>query len=198
MPSPVIALGVRRAVRRWQDHQIVDEILDLPLPDCDELNSTIPWDQWEIGLSDAPVPPYSVWHAAYLLDPNTGTLFSYLNNTVGCSIAVGRLESSMKWMQALKGAVFPLVELTDAQMRTRFGLKRRPSFRIVEWRGQGGPTVGGPEPTPQIGHKVEEPSTKEVIDDEMPPWHDDPIPDFAPEPEAKPQAKRSKAKSKGS
>ncbi len=77
-------------------------------------------------------------------------------------------------MQALKGAVFPLVELTDAQMRTRFGLKRRPSFRIVEWRGQGGPTIGGPEPAPQIGHKVEEPTTKEAIADELP----DDDPDF--------------------
>jgi len=89
MPSTVIALGVRRAVRRWQDHQIVDEILDLPLPDCDELNSAIDKSEWETGLTNEPVPPYSVWHAAYLLDPITGTLFSYLNNTVAARSRLG-------------------------------------------------------------------------------------------------------------
>jgi len=173
MPSPVIALGTRRGVRRWKDHELIDEIVDLPLPDVAALNAAIPKSEWEIGLSGEPTPPYSMWFAGYLLDPITGTVFSYLNNTTGCEIAIGRLESSMTWMRAMRGPVFPVCKLGDAPMKTRFGMKRRPNFVIVDWRGAGGTMIGSPETVPQIGVKVEEPSTKGAINDEMPPWDDD-------------------------
>jgi hypothetical protein len=197
MPSPVIALGTRRGVRRWKDHEIIDEIVDPPLPDCDELNAAIPESEWEMGPDGNPQRPYSVWHAVYLLNPLKATLYSYLNNTVGASIAVGRLESSLTWMRAMRGNnIFPVIQLADAPMKTRFGMKRRPHFEIVEWRELGGASAPQLEHKPQAvlpsdeqrraagfdpdkiegGLKVKNVkpvTTAEAIGDEMPPWDDD-------------------------
>jgi len=189
LPSPVIALGTRRGVRRWKDHVIVDEIVDLPLPDVDVLNEAIPESEWEDGPDGKPQRPYSVWHAAYLLNPVDAVVYSYLNNTVGASIAVGRLDSSMRWMQAMRGgSVFPLVKLTDAPLRTRFGMKRRPHFEILEWRELGGASLKS-QPAPRLthgypdgyvgdgrvsnklqGNKVEEPSLAEDLGDDSIPF----------------------------
>src|SRR5262249_32936170 len=115
MPDPVIALGVRRGVRRWQNQELIEEIVDHPLPDCDKLNEAVPQSEWETGLNGEPQEPYKLWHAIYLLNPVDATVFSFLNCTVGISICAGRLESSLRAMQMMRGAnAFPVCKLGDS------------------------------------------------------------------------------------
>jgi hypothetical protein len=62
----------------------------------------------------------------------------------------------------------PRVELGVAPMKTRFGMKKRPDFSIVEWVDIGG---GAPPPavsdTPQLGKAVSESSLAEEINDKI-------------------------------
>jgi hypothetical protein len=173
VPSPLLVLHTDTCVRRWQNHELVDEIVEKPLPDVKTLNEAIPVEEWEIGMDGKPRPPYALYHLAYLLNPVDAQLFTYINCTIGCTIAIQRLQESMRWMQAMRGQVFPLVRLDRAPMRTKqFGIKSRPNFVVLEYRELGGSAVGAPKPTPQLGKPVEKPSTKEAIQDDLPPWND--------------------------
>ena len=66
-------------------------------------------------------------------------LFTFINNTVGASIAVDRLKTKVQWMRQLRGVnVVPVVQLDSKPMKTKLGPKQRPEFTIVEWRQFGG------------------------------------------------------------
>jgi len=108
-----------------------------------------------------PQEPYKLWHAIYLLNPVDATVFSFLNCTVGISICAGRLESSLRAMQMMRGAnAFPVCKLGDAPLKTRFGMKRRPHLEIVEWRTFGGATISAPPTPPKLTHGAgERPAT---------------------------------------
>lgn len=191
LPNPVFVLDMRQGVRRWQNHELIEEFVDHPLPDVDLLNGAVPMSEWELGLDGKPDKPYSMWFAAYLLDPVSAAIFSYLNNTAGCEIAIRRLEGQIKWMRALRGPVVPLARLADAGMKTQFGPKRRPHFEVQEWRQFGAGEISAqtvsapqlipsePKPTPETivkqievtreaGKPVAPVSLKDDLDDEIP------------------------------
>jgi hypothetical protein len=176
LPGTLIVLGTRTGVRRWSDKTLVEEFVEQPLPDIEALNAQVPVGEWEIGFSGKPESPYRVWFAAYLLDPVGMTLFSYLNNTVGSEIAVKAIQQKLDLMQALHGgSARPVVKLADAPMKTKnFGLKRRPDFRIIEWRSLHAdapvaPQLPAPETQPtEIIDQPVKPSVRDDLNDEIP------------------------------
>jgi hypothetical protein len=180
--GPLLVMAMTRYLRCWHKQQwqdTVGETADEPLPDPDELNSQIPKEEWEPGLDGQPRPPWARYFATYLLDPTTGEVWTHINSTFGARIAFERLQSKFKYMRALRGLnVVPLVELTSAPMKTKFGEKLRPEFRVVEWRDLGGtgeaPLLDKPhgaEQKPRAtlpGKKAAEPSVKEELNDSIP------------------------------
>src|SRR5262249_42867861 len=135
-----------------------------PLPDLDNLNSAVPIKHWEIGLDGKPRPPWQLNFVAYLLDPQTGALYTFLNSTVGARIAVERLQERVRCMRLLRGAdVVPLVELGNKPMQTQFGQKLRPEFKIIDWRDFGGGT-----PPKQMGGPVAPVTPSEELNDKIP------------------------------
>jgi hypothetical protein len=143
------------------------------LPSVEDLNGSVPKDQWPIGLSGNPEQPYKYNWIVYLLDEQTAERLSYMNGTYGTLLAVGALRTRVQDMRRLRGEdVFPLVQLSNAPLKTKFGMKTRPDFQIVSWRGFGppAPALVGPE-TPQltssIGVEVEEPSLSEAMGDQI-------------------------------
>ena len=172
----LLALATHTLLQRWQDDRPIDTIPKKPgqpLPDVDKLNEKIPQKEWETGLDGKPRPPWQKQWLVYLLDGTSAERFTFINSTFGARIAVDNLKDQVKWMRAMRGAhVFPLVELSSAPMKTDWGTKSRPAFRVVEWRqlgnGEGGPAVLEPAAVPAIGKPVPRVTGGEALDDEIP------------------------------
>jgi DNA polymerase family A/CHC2 zinc finger/Toprim domain len=109
-----LVLGTAEGIQFWQDGQLVKEWIkkpNVPLPNLDELNATIPQDQWEEGIN-GPRPPYSHQWAVYLLDESDGSIWTHINNTDGAAIATRELRSKVRWKRGLMGGRLVLPRVT--------------------------------------------------------------------------------------
>src|SRR5262245_18061346 len=140
--------------QRWKAQILVDEIIDKPLPDLDQLNEAIPKSEWETGLDGHPRPPYSHQYCVYLLDPNDGQFFTLMNSTVGMKMLWESLVERCEVMRHLRGAdVIAVVNLRTRPFRTaKWGMKYRPDLKFLDWRKSvGGDRLAGPvAPTLQL------------------------------------------------
>jgi hypothetical protein len=186
--TQLLVLTTTSIVQCWRDQLPVDTIVKepgKPLPDVDELNSKIPAKEWELDLSGQPRPPWQQQEVVYLLDQTTAEKFTFASGTVGARIAVSNLRERVQMMRALRGDnVIPIVELANKPMKTRFGSKLRPEFKIVEWAEFSAGLTR--DVTPQIEQqpkpaentspqkkktklrKVQPPTTAEELDDGIP------------------------------
>jgi hypothetical protein len=154
--GPYLLLGMEQGYQRWKDQTLIDEIIDKPLPDLEQLNAAIPKSEWEPGPDGHPSPPYSHQYCVYLLDPNDGQFFTLMNKTVGMKILWESLAERWKVMRHLRGAdVIAVVNLATRPFKTaKWGIKYRPDLKVLEWRKPGGggeDRLAGPvAPTPQL------------------------------------------------
>jgi hypothetical protein len=175
--TPLMALGTAQAAQRWKDNLPIETIVKCPgkpLPDVDELNRKIPKKEWEVGLDGEKRPPWVRQHIVYLLDPVDASLFTFINSTIGASIAVERLKDKVKWMRALRSEkVVPVVKLDAKPMPTKKGMKQRPEFTILEWRDFGGLSAATTVPAIEhLGQPVKPATTAELMYDEIPTYDD--------------------------
>jgi hypothetical protein len=183
VPSGLKLLAAETAsiLQRWKDQKVVDTISQRPFPDIDTLNEAIPKEEWEIDLNGQPRPPYQHTSILYLLNPTTMEKFTYATSTVGGRIAVSELKDSVVFMRRYRGeSTLAVVELSSKPMRTRFGERPRPFFRILEWRASSGGTAALPVALPKQlaaapavtaplpGNKVEAPTLQEQLNDSLP------------------------------
>jgi hypothetical protein len=172
LPRPVIAVATKEVVQCWKGGMPTQTITTLPLPDVNELNAKVPKESWEEGLDGAPRPPWVRQYLVYLLDPQTAGVFTYINGTTGARIAVRELRDKVQMMRALRCAhVVPLVELSAKPMKTRFGTKQRPFFKIIDWRILGANpqiTTASTAAIEHVGASVKPVGTKEAFSDEIP------------------------------
>jgi len=150
--------GMTRAVQCWKGGELLDENVETPttpLPDTDELNQQIPSEEWEKGLDGKPRPPWALYYAVYLISPEDGATYTFINCTLGAKIAYERLEDRIKNMRMMRGAhVIALTALDTRPMKTRHGgHKQRPDFKIIDWRvlDGGGAQAALPPPTDNSG-----------------------------------------------
>lgn len=171
LPANLIAVQTAQAVQRWKDSRPAETITTPPLPDVEYLNMQIPVETWEEGLDGKPRPPWQHEHIAYLLDPETAALYTFINSTYGAALAVRELRDRVKMMRALRGEkVVPVVELASKPMKTKFGTKLRPFFKITDWRELSGQTmqpvpapVAPPvKPVPTIEHSSAKPAIERI------------------------------------
>jgi hypothetical protein len=154
--GPYLLWAMENGYQRWKAQSLVDEIIDKPLPDLDQLNGAIPKSEWEPGLDGHPRIPYSHQYCVYLLDPNDGQFFTLMNSTVGMRMLWESLAERWEVMRHLRGAdVIAVVNLATRPFRTaKWGIKYRPDLKILEWRkpgGGGGDRLAGPvAPRPQL------------------------------------------------
>jgi hypothetical protein len=157
----LLAYATDTVLQKWSG-QRADTIREKPLPDLNMLNEAIPKNQWELDLNGQPRPPWAVYFIVYLLDPRNAEQFTYINCTTGTRIAVQTLQDRVASMRIMRDAnVIAVVELASRPMKTKFGLKQRPHFEIVDWC-----QAGGPE-TPKLT-KVSGPTPGEELDDDIP------------------------------
>jgi hypothetical protein len=164
----LVVLATTEAVQRWEDQLPAETIVKQPgqpLPDINELNEAIPQKKWEKGLDGKPRAPWVKQHVAYLIDPVDASTYTFIKSTTGARIAVERLRDKVKLMRVLRGnKVVPLVELSTKSMKTQFGQKLRPDFKIIDWRNLGEQASA----VEQIGQPVKPVTTKEEFNDEIP------------------------------
>jgi hypothetical protein len=182
-----LVLATAEGIQFWQDGTLVKEWSkkpNVPLPDLNELNATIPQDQWEEGIN-GPRAPYSHQWAVYLLDQADGSIWTHINSTNGAAIATRELRSRVRWKRSLLGGrpVLPIVTLGKRMVSAQYK-KWGPDFIPVEWHD---PDFGlraaasqqqqiedrteKPEfddSVADIGRPVVESSYEELLDDKIP------------------------------
>jgi hypothetical protein len=182
--TKLLLLSCTACAQHWADGSVVDrewaapgrslgEICDALTDVCDTHNAEIPERNWERDANDNPRPPWSVSFAAYGIDEVSAEKYTFANGTVGARLAVLTLVDRVKTMRKLRGAdVIPVVELANKEMKTKYGTKLRPEFKIVDWRRIGGgpaPQIEQPKPEPAKKlTKVAEPTLREELNDDMP------------------------------
>ena len=137
-----IVTGMKQAAQHWKDQTPIETIVlgpDRPFVDIDALNDAIPQKEWDDGLDGNPRPPWQMNYVVNLLNPADASMLTVINSTTGMRIALERLGEKITYMRALSGEnVVPVIKLTTAAMKTKFGLKQRPEFQVIEWRQLGG------------------------------------------------------------
>ena len=167
------AVAVNKLLQRWQEERVVETIAQKPLPDPDEMNAAIPQSEWEEGPDGKPRPPWQLARIVYLLDIETCEKLTFVSATIGAKIAVSALQDRVAWMRKLRGAdVVPQVELSFKPMSTRFGMRKRPDFKIVGWldlkAGAGASPPALRQLPPTELNEVTPPTTAEEMNDELP------------------------------
>jgi hypothetical protein len=170
-----LVAGTGHALQRWVDG-LPEVITERPLPDVEELNASVPKEEWPIGkFSNQPEPPWQHVFYVYLVrTTGDGALFTYINGTSGTRVAYTRLKERIKTMSLLRSlSVLPIIKLSWATMNSAFGPRPRPDFTIVEWRDVGGNQPAQIEPpkrspSEQIGKPVKTVATNEPLEDEIP------------------------------
>jgi hypothetical protein len=157
--SMVVQDGTRLAAlstvaywQRWENQRSVEVIVREPrgvLPDRRELSHNDPG-EWPMGLSGEPQDPWQNTRALYLADPKTAKMFTFPTSSMGGHGAINELSQQITRMRAARPGAIAIVELGSAEMRTRYGLRSKPAFPIVDW-------VGGEQLPPEIEVPVEAP-----------------------------------------
>ena len=103
------------------------------LPDIEELNSKIPREEWNTDRFGNTNPPWRHQYIVYLEDPQTASLYTYINSTGGAEIAVGKLEGQLKRMTWLCGKRLGAVVELHEQLVSKQYKKMGPRFQITGW-----------------------------------------------------------------
>ena len=141
-PTQLLVVGVGAILQRWREGK-PEVIRGRPLPKVDDLNAAIPISEWETGIDGQKRPPWADTAVVYFINPATGAFFTYVSSTTGGRIAVDHLKELVAGMRMLRGdRVQPVVTLGERPMKTKFGVKSRPHFEIVDWREAGAPVPG--------------------------------------------------------
>ena len=135
------------------------------LPDQDE-------SQWSPGLDGKPADPWKDTRYLYLINPRSGQSYTFVTDSYGGRRAVGSLKSKILNVRWVYPGAVPLIKCTSAPFKTQYGMKRRPEFKILEWRNRGGGSpIEDPISRPQLEHKLEQMKTtakQAEFDDNIP------------------------------
>jgi len=69
----------------------------------------------------------------FLLDPQSAQVTVFNTHTFGGDIGVNELVKAIQTMRAAHPGAVPVVQLESRQWKTKYGLKPRPFFNIVNW-----------------------------------------------------------------
>jgi hypothetical protein len=126
--------------------------------------------EWEAGLDGRPSDPWRDSRNVYLVDPRTAQEFTFTTSSWGGRDAVEELARSIAFVRnAGHPGALPLIRLDVGRMKTRFGPKPKPLFKVVDWRYDAKAEMLLKQHTPpkQIEAQAEKPLSKE-LNDEIP------------------------------
>jgi hypothetical protein len=136
--TTLVAINVVTAWVCWRNSKPTEHKVTQPgqphpyredLPDQDQ-------SQWPPGLNDEPADPWRDTRYVHMVDPNTGQDYIFVTDSFGGRRAVGDLKSQIANVRVAHPSALPMVQLVSTMMKTRFGQKPRPDFKVVGWRGK--------------------------------------------------------------
>jgi hypothetical protein len=136
--TTLVAANTVTAWVHWNDSKPIEHRITRPgeshpyrneLPDLDET-------KWPPGLNDEPSDPWRDTRYLHLIDPNTGADYTFVTDSFGGRRAVGDLKRQITNVRMAHPGALAFVQLATTMMKTRFGQKARPAFKIVGWRGR--------------------------------------------------------------
>jgi hypothetical protein len=131
----LVAVGVATEWVRWDGKEPPEHRVTRPgerHPERDELPDQ-DQSQWPPGLNDEPSDPWRDSRRLHLISPQTGGDFTFVTDSIGGRRAVSDLKSAIRNVRTAHPNAVPIVELASVAMKTRFGMKQRPDFKVVGW-----------------------------------------------------------------
>ena len=147
----LVVLACRRGYQYWPlDGAAPQLLLDEPGAPHPERSAFGDQDEskWRDG-PNGPTDPYVEIWALFCANPDTGAEATFVTPTAGGFIAVEVLVKDILKKRRREPDAYPLVKLEDAPFKTRYGVKKRPHFAVVDWVFPGGerePERSAPEP----------------------------------------------------
>jgi hypothetical protein len=146
------------------------------LPNRNELGD-LDDSEWEVGPDGNPKDPWQLTRFVYLVDPITAELYTFSISSWGGRQAVADLGEQIQRMRCGRPGAVPVVELDVAPMPTKFGIKSKPFFKVIDWRGgepraiepPGGEPRNGASAPALVENKTNASTvTSKALDDEIP------------------------------
>jgi hypothetical protein len=131
----LVVLAIRSGWKHWRDKRVVafiTETDDGRYPTRRELGHTDE-SQWERGPDGKPIDPLQNSREILLIDPSTYAVYTFCTSAAGGRSSVDDLDNAMRNARRIRPEVVPLVSLESQEMPTRYGMKSRPLFRILDW-----------------------------------------------------------------
>jgi hypothetical protein len=162
--TELVAVATAAAWIKWQGGKVAETVLRQPgtrMPDRDELGDQ---DEaaWEAGPDGQPKDPWASTRFVYLVHPTTAEAFTFSTSSWGGRSAVIDLSDTIGRMRVAHPRAVPIVRLETAPMKTRFGMKSKPAFKVIAWKAADG------EPIQQPRRLAPQTIKQERADDEIP------------------------------
>jgi hypothetical protein len=125
--------------------------------------------KWEKGLDGKPKDPWADTRYVYLTNPLTAEIYTFTTTSGGGHKAVHDLGEQIELMRSAYPGATPIVELRSAPWPTRYGMKSRPLFKVVDWETGAieGEAVAKPASVRRLTQQEKNAADKKNIDDAM-------------------------------
>lgn len=135
--TQLVALATVALWQRWENGKVVEAILREPgklLPAREELGR-LDTATWEKDANGTPRDPWVNTRLVYFVHPVSAAIYTFSTSSGGGRSAVSALAGAIKRMRSVNSTAVPIVKLGGEEMPTKFGLKSKPKFEIVGWKG---------------------------------------------------------------
>jgi hypothetical protein len=139
----VAVIKVLRVEQKWgSDRKPIEEYTRILEPgqkwsDLEALNAQCPQNEWREGPDGKMRGPWQGQRLVYFVDVQTMTKYTWPSpkDTVGSRICVNvDIVDRTLWKRKFRGAnVYPVGELSDTFMPTRYGGRQRPHYKFKYW-----------------------------------------------------------------
>jgi hypothetical protein len=127
---------------------------------------------WQKGKDGTRCDPWADTRHLVLVHDASAATFTFVTSTTGGRIAISELKDAIKLRRRARPRSYPIVALETMTMKTRFGDRLRPHFKITGWHE---PEAQAPATPPPYMAPVDvlkairgEPTSAEIMSDDIP------------------------------
>jgi hypothetical protein len=134
--AKLIAISTIMAWVHWDDSKPVEHRVTQTgqsHPWRDELGD-LDREEWPAGLDGQPADPWRDTRYLHLIDPKTAAAYTFVTDSIGGKKAVGELKEQIGVYRRVNPGAVPIVQLVSTTMKTKYGTKPRPEFKVVGWQ----------------------------------------------------------------
>jgi hypothetical protein len=144
--GPFSVISMTTMWTRWEGDKPFHKVTQpgQPHPRRDELPDQDPA-AWPKNKNNEKVDPWQDTRNIVMVDDKSATTYTFSGTSIGARIAVSELKDAIKLRRRARPGCFPIVELSTMKMKTRFGERLRPHFKVVGWHD---PEVQAEAPAP--------------------------------------------------